>query len=438
MAFTRPQTAKEKLPCDSDQCPPDLEGAVANAAPSSTPKEPMRHHRACETDTTSSRTAVAKKAQFPFLKLPPELRNRIYKLVLIRRWPIIADIWFMVVDPPALTQVCQQLRRETLPIFYGANKFAGDVIGDQNSLLLWFRSIGHENCRLIRQLQILVGPDLDHNGSAELPEWRFRRELEYHNIVFGGPLIWDGAEGTVSDEIGSSSAAVVARDMLFTFPNIRVGLLVGIGAGIPNYDRDDEKDVRLGDAVISSDKRNGGVVVYDFGKRLGDGSFEAVYALDRPPRSLRTALARLEMEHEMRENRIPQYLEAMLEKYPRLKNKGFLYYADSHKNDQWQPYAAATAAACAKELLEYIQPRDVDETRAAKDVLNQVSESLLRIEDHSATTRGLILTNQEDQFRAKVIFWISSLDFAAKYRDSIGRRHIGTGLWLLDSAAFQA
>ncbi|TKA81417.1 hypothetical protein B0A49_00656 [Cryomyces minteri] len=335
------------------------------------------------------------------------------------------------------------------------------------------------------------------------------------------------------DEIGSSSAAVVARDMLFTFPNIRVGLLVGIGAGIPNYDRDDEKDVRLGDVVISSDKRNGGVVVYDFGKRLGDGSFEAVYALDRPPRSLRTALARLEMEHEMRENRIPQYLEAMLEKYPRLKNKGFLCpgqpkdllfhadyqhqggkscetcdrekvtrrepevrldtnpvihygivatgssvvkhaptreeirqrhkaiclemeaaglmnnfpclvirgisdYADSHKNDQWQPYAAATAAACAKELLEYIQPRDVDETRAAKDVLNQVSESLLRIEDHSATTRGLILTNQEDQFRAKVIFWISSLDFAAKYRDSIGRRQIGTGLWLLDSAAFQA
>ncbi|TKA82133.1 hypothetical protein B0A49_00190 [Cryomyces minteri] len=330
------------------------------------------------------------------------------------------------------------------------------------------------------------------------------------------------------DEIGSSSAAVVARDMLFTFPNIRVGLLVGIGAGIPNYDGDDEKDVRLGDVVISSDKRNGGVVVYDFGKRLGDGCFEAVYALDRPPRSLRTALARLEMEHEMRENRIPQYLGAMLEKYPRLKNQGFLCpgqpkdllfhadyqhqggkscetcdrekvtrrepevrldtnpvihygivatgssvvkhaptreetrqrhkaiclemeaaglmnnfpclvirgisdYADSHKNDQWQPYAAATAAACAKELLEYIQPRDVDETRTARDALNQVSESLLRIEDHSATTRGLILTNQEDQLRAKVISWISSLDFAAKYHDSM----IGTGLWLLNSAAFK-
>jgi hypothetical protein len=33
--------------------------------------------------------------------------------------------------------------------------------------------------------------------------------------------------------------------MLFTFPKIRIGLLVGIGAGIP--DEDDEPDIRLGD-----------------------------------------------------------------------------------------------------------------------------------------------------------------------------------------------
>jgi nucleoside phosphorylase len=31
------------------------------------------------------------------------------------------------------------------------------------------------------------------------------------------------------DEIGSSSAAAVAKDLLFTFPNVRVGLFVGIG-----------------------------------------------------------------------------------------------------------------------------------------------------------------------------------------------------------------
>jgi hypothetical protein len=31
--------------------------------------------------------------------------------------------------------------------------------------------------------------------------------------------------------------------------------------------------------------------------------------------------------------------------------RGICDYADSHKNKGWQPYAAATAAACAKELL---------------------------------------------------------------------------------------
>jgi nucleoside phosphorylase len=46
-------------------------------------------------------------------------------------------------------------------------------------------------------------------------------------------------------------------------------------------------------------------------------------------------------------------------------------YADSHKNDQWQPYAAATAATCAKELLEYVQPRALDGERVAKDILTR-------------------------------------------------------------------
>lgn len=36
--------------------------------------------------------------------------------------------------------------------------------------------------------------------------------------------------------------------------------------------------------------------------------------------------------------------------------RGVADYADSHKNDVWHPYAAATAAACAKELLTYIAP----------------------------------------------------------------------------------
>jgi nucleoside phosphorylase len=38
--------------------------------------------------------------------------------------------------------------------------------------------------------------------------------------------------------------------------------------------------------------------------------------------------------------------------------KGVCDYADSHKNKQWQPYAAATAAACMKAFLERWRPTD--------------------------------------------------------------------------------
>jgi nucleoside phosphorylase len=36
--------------------------------------------------------------------------------------------------------------------------------------------------------------------------------------------------------------------------------------------------------------------------------------------------------------------------------RGISDYADSHKNDDWQHYAAAAAAGCAKELLSYVDP----------------------------------------------------------------------------------
>jgi nucleoside phosphorylase len=48
-------------------------------------------------------------------------------------------------------------------------------------------------------------------------------------------------------EYGTSSAAGVARDMLHSFPNVRIGLMVGIGGGAPSP----KHDIRLGDIVIS-------------------------------------------------------------------------------------------------------------------------------------------------------------------------------------------
>jgi transcription initiation factor TFIIIB Brf1 subunit/transcription initiation factor TFIIB len=45
--------------------------------------------------------------------------------------------------------------------------------------------------------------------------------------------------------------------------------------------------------------------------------------------------------------------------FPCLVIRGICDYADSHKNKRWQPYAAGTAAAYAKELLSMIPPAKV-------------------------------------------------------------------------------
>ncbi|KAL2801629.1 nucleoside phosphorylase domain-containing protein [Aspergillus granulosus] len=50
----------------------------------------------------------------------------------------------------------------------------------------------------------------------------------------------------------------------------------------------------------------------------------------------------------------------LMDNFPCLVIRGISDYADSHKNDHWQGYAAATAAAYAKELLSVIPPEEVE------------------------------------------------------------------------------
>ncbi|KAL4796453.1 nucleoside phosphorylase domain-containing protein [Aspergillus venezuelensis] len=49
----------------------------------------------------------------------------------------------------------------------------------------------------------------------------------------------------------------------------------------------------------------------------------------------------------------------LMDNFPCLVIRGISDYADSHKNDHWHGYAAATAAAYAKELLSVIPPEEV-------------------------------------------------------------------------------
>lgn len=277
-----------------------------------------------------------------------------------------------------------------------------------------------------------------------------------HNVVIA--VAPDG-------EYGTQSAATVARDIMHSFPNVRIGLMVGIGGGVPSH----KQDVRLGDIVVSAPRDGkGGVFQYDFGKQRQDQDFQTTRYLNQPPQLLRTAIAGLRAQYEGDGHQLEQAINTALEKKPRLKKKyqrpdlntdrlylsavthplnderdcskacdrdssqfvvrmtrteeednpaihygliasanrvikdavvrdaaaehgvlcfemeaaglmnhfpclvirGTCDYSDSHKNKQWQGYAAMAAAAYAKDLLLRIAPNKVE---AEKPIIQAIS-----------------------------------------------------------------
>ncbi|KAK5988105.1 hypothetical protein PT974_12245 [Cladobotryum mycophilum] len=121
--------------------------------------------------------------------------------------------------------------------------------------------------------------------------------IGHHNIVIVGlPL---GKYGTIS-------AATIVTSMIRTFPNIKIGLMVGIGGGIPSNEH--------------AGGQHSGVVQWDQGKAMQEGRFERTGSLNNPPNSILTALNNLQTNHEMTGSKIPDYLDEMAQQYPRLAN----------------------------------------------------------------------------------------------------------------------
>ncbi|KAJ0423479.1 nucleoside phosphorylase domain-containing protein [Aspergillus carlsbadensis] len=236
-----------------------------------------------------------------------------------------------------------------------------------------------------------------------------------YNKAYGDPNSYSmGSMGTHNvvlvhmPGMGKSHGAAVAAFCRASFPTIKLALVVGICGGAPTAP--DGKVIRLGDVVISS-----ALVQYDFGRMRGDGFVRKDTLLDnlgRPSMEIRSALARLDgrwgrkrLGDEIRRHvgvlvqelgrgyvyppghdigepaihiglvasgdqvmRSEEIRDGLIRKegviafemegagvwdtFPCLVIKGVADYADCHKNKDWQNYAAATAAACAKGFLE--------------------------------------------------------------------------------------
>ncbi|KAF4944207.1 hypothetical protein FSARC_14737 [Fusarium sarcochroum] len=337
--------------------------------------------------------------------------------------------------------------------------------------------------------------------------------------------------------IGTVSAAQVATRMVSSFPSIKFGLMVGIGGGVPS------NKVRLGDIVVStSDGPFPGVVQWDFGKADGSGEIQRVGSLNNPPTLLLTALTKLETQHDLGNSRIPDYLEDLKKKFPRLASRylrsdsledtlfkadydhiskgpsdtsldgeeeddeeadscrfcdrtniirrkpremrvhygliasgnqvikdaafrdringnlggyvrciemeaaglmnnfpclvvrGICDYADSHKNKDWQEHAAIVAAAFTKELLQYVQPNDIEQERPVRDMLKNVDNntSVIRHEVDQMKLR------QDKRHDILILNWLTAVDYGLKQSDHFKERQAGTGCWLLETEAFRS
>ncbi|KAE8364466.1 nucleoside phosphorylase domain-containing protein [Aspergillus caelatus] len=110
-------------------------------------------------------------------------------------------------------------------------------------------------------------------------------KIENHNIVL--TCLPAGIYGT-------TSATAVVSHLQSTFPNLRYGILVGIGGGVPSK----RIDVRLGDVVVSKPiSSSGGVIQYDFGKAIKGGHFQRIGMLNQPPMVFLTAVSQIEANY---------------------------------------------------------------------------------------------------------------------------------------------
>ncbi|KAJ5220309.1 hypothetical protein N7468_009513 [Penicillium chermesinum] len=204
-------------------------------------------------------------------------------------------------------------------------------------------------------------------------------------------------------EQGLAASGSMAAEVMRDLPNLQFGLLVGIAGGIPRPN----DNMQLGDVAVAVPEGNRpGVVGYDLGKAGENGSFELKHWQNSTHPFLRSVINLIKARGDSRFRRhLPthglefqrpksdvsdpnqihpkvhygtilsgntvvkskekrdqlslQYggiaveMEAagIMTRLPAAVIRGISDFADAAKSNEWQPYAAITAAAFAKELL---------------------------------------------------------------------------------------
>ncbi|KFG77466.1 hypothetical protein MANI_024959 [Metarhizium anisopliae] len=173
-------------------------------------------------------------------------------------------------------------------------------------------------------------------------------QIGKHNVVIAG-----------LPQYGTTSATTVAINMTRTFSrSLRIGLMVGIGAGIPSANH----DIRLGDIVVSYPEGTcGGVLQYDIGKVVEDGTLQRTGSLNSPPRSLLTAVVSMRAAALTDDPSHPEYIEKAIRRNARTRKTFGRPDASTDRLfhvEHEHPATAATCAACSSEWEEMRNARE--------------------------------------------------------------------------------
>lgn len=89
---------------------------------------------------------------------------------------------------------------------------------------------------------------------------------------------------------------------------------------------------------------------------------------------MKNAVERDRLGRELGAKCVEMEAAGLMNDFPCIVVRGICDYADSHKNDVWQEYAAVTAAGFIKELLSIVKPVEVTNVKQATEVIKH-SES---------------------------------------------------------------
>ncbi|KAK2590467.1 hypothetical protein QQS21_011854 [Conoideocrella luteorostrata] len=112
-------------------------------------------------------------------------------------------------------------------------------------------------------------------------------------------------------------------------------------------------------------------------------------------------------------------------------------YVDAHKNDRWQNYAAATAAAFANELLEGLDTVDVGRTPEIREALNELQAQMNHMQQTAIVTEAATRSIRSDLRTDMIKRWLCPPDPSVNANHARTLRHEGTGTWLLESPILQ-